>query len=160
MQLSPVLILTALLSAGALALLSHSVETRTHMNETPWIAMYAATSIGCSGDPLGSQVDLDKGTGPKAFARTDSTTNVKVYFGDAKCIVAYTSYTNSKVYWTDSSSSQMLICGTKQINVVAKTFNQHELGGRQTFCLTKDKDNEPEASLHIPWVKAEASEQC
>lgn len=98
MQLSLVLVLTTLLSAGALALPSGPVQARTHMNQTPWIAMYDAGNTGCSGDPLnGSHVNLDKGTDPKAFARTDITTNVKVSFGDSKCIVAYTSYTDPKV---------------------------------------------------------------
>lgn len=47
-----------------------------------------------------------------------------------------------------------------QTNVVAKTFNQKDLNGAKTFCLVKDNDHEPEASLHNPWVKAEATEQC
>ena len=97
MQLSHGLIITTLLSAGALALPKEPVQARTHMNQTPWIATYDAANIDCSGDPLGPHVNLDKGTDPKAFARTDITTNVKVYFGDSKCIVAYTSYTDPKV---------------------------------------------------------------
>ena len=96
MQLSHGVIITTLLSAGALALPKDPVKSR-HMNQTPWIATYDAANIDCSGDPLGPHVNLDKGTGPKTFARTDITTNVKVYFGDSKCIVAYTSYTDPKV---------------------------------------------------------------
>lgn len=68
------------------------------MGQTPWITMYDAGNTDCSGDAIqGSHVALDKGDGPKNFPRTDVTTNVQVSFGDSKCIVAYTSYTDKKV---------------------------------------------------------------